>query len=299
MSILEAGLLESVQGVYDKENGKFRHEELSALVDKFSQKFSASPNLVKVVQNILNPVMSQRPDFLHLKADLPEWFALNTPYISKLGSLSSMRTMLRNQGSPLFIIDGTTNPKLEAGRESTKEEIMEFFHLTGGESMMLEMPVLSERSLSTPDKKELPVVPEESQLGTSEPPKKIIKDARKSEDEDLLDANGIDRFKFSARHGFFKAQVDTKIEVNGRGERVQRSYINYVKITDPLEEVEARKSLEAKAKQEQKKRSQSPIFDVSLSQSEVPEVSKVDLNYSMNQSFDFVKNQDGSSGLVK
>ena len=66
MTILEAGLLKSVQGVYDPDNGKFNREELEELIDEFCGYYQGG-ELGFTVRGMLLYDEMQRPDFVTLK----------------------------------------------------------------------------------------------------------------------------------------------------------------------------------------------------------------------------------------
>lgn len=283
MCLLEAGLLESVQGVYDTDAGKFKPEKLDALIQKFSKRYAGAWALTSLLQNLLTLDLEARRDFIQLKADLPEWFDLHTPKIGRLGSLNGL-TPRKPTGQPLMIIDGTTSPKME-GRESTKEEIMEFFNVPI-QRQLSDRADLANRSTSIPGDGERHSA--DAKLSTTSVQRKVFQDNRKNDNEDLFEANDIEKYCFTESDGFMKAVMDRKLEVGTNGKQVLRTYVRYAPITDPLEEAEARRYIRLRNIGPQhtsgEKGLEGTPFNVSLDGSGEFRLSKVDLNYSVGDS---------------
>lgn len=74
LCILEAGILESVQTIYDKNNGLFSHEKLAILVKKFNILYREESLLSNFLSKMLIPDYTCRPSFADLSGILPNWF---------------------------------------------------------------------------------------------------------------------------------------------------------------------------------------------------------------------------------
>lgn len=73
MVVLELGLLDSVQPVYNKIKKLFDLERLAELRRKFSKIYANLPALPGLLARMLEPKEPLRPDFLQLQASLPDW----------------------------------------------------------------------------------------------------------------------------------------------------------------------------------------------------------------------------------
>lgn len=68
MVLLEAGILESVQGCYDKETGKFKLDNLNELLEKFEQIYSSDNDLCQKLRRFLVSDEADRCRFKELAA---------------------------------------------------------------------------------------------------------------------------------------------------------------------------------------------------------------------------------------
>jgi hypothetical protein len=100
---LEAGLLDSIQGIYNFLVGKFQYDRLNAYVAKFMDKYKDNQLIMYLMQMMLEPVESNRPDFLTLQAGLPSWFDVQVAIQYDRGSqlVDKLVTPGRNQQSSL------------------------------------------------------------------------------------------------------------------------------------------------------------------------------------------------------
>ena len=67
MILLEAGLLRSVQEVYDTNIGEIRKNKLKILLEDFVHEYRSLPQLCEIVSSCLEIREEQRPDFAELK----------------------------------------------------------------------------------------------------------------------------------------------------------------------------------------------------------------------------------------
>ena len=73
---LEAGLLESVQSIYDVNKGDFSNEKLNEFLRKFNLIYDENSVISEYLTHMLNPNYLERMDFVELKSSLPSWYQL-------------------------------------------------------------------------------------------------------------------------------------------------------------------------------------------------------------------------------
>lgn len=73
LSILEAGLMRSVQGIYGNDNSGFQAKALEDLLNEFENKYLNNPLLFTSVRKMLEVDEENRPDFVNLVSALPEY----------------------------------------------------------------------------------------------------------------------------------------------------------------------------------------------------------------------------------
>lgn len=278
LCLLEAGILESVQGVYDLEKAKFVTAELERLLAKFVRKYNGNTAILNLVQGLLRLDVAARRDFVQLKTELPDWFEMYAPKIGKLGTMSSISSQTRRQNGQPLIIDGMSSPKLTDGRESTKEEIFEFFTANPErESARNIQKVISNNSFN---KTELFPVEEDTRKTGPSLNRQVIRDSRTDEREDVFEANGIERFYEAETGDLYMARTSVRIETDAKGKQILRTYVKYDKVTEEKDAIAARRYMEGKKKEH------SPVFDLSDSKVSITErdTSKISLNYSVSQS---------------
>lgn len=100
---MEAGLLDSIQGIYNLLLGKFQYDRLNAYTAKFMDKYKDNQLIMYLMQMMLEPVESSRPDFINLQAGLPSWFDVQVAIQYDRGSQLVDKLVLpgRNQQSSL------------------------------------------------------------------------------------------------------------------------------------------------------------------------------------------------------
>jgi hypothetical protein len=88
--LLEAGLLESIQSIFDANKGVFNHGKLAFFLKKFYMLYGDSSLVSNWVTKMLRADWHQRPDFLDIKAGLPNWYqvkvAIEIGHVDGVGS---------------------------------------------------------------------------------------------------------------------------------------------------------------------------------------------------------------------
>lgn len=286
LCLIEAGLLQSVQPLYDKSNGKFNFNEFRTFLHRFEEKYKNCPLLTFLVKNMVNYQIDDRPDFLELKSQLPDWFVLMQAQKSIIKSIQS--NPKKNISPPVEIkILEEDFPEDEPSmneRKSTKKEILEFFNLKSSnaqnESGIVEDRSNFSRYLNSLKGQENRVLEEKNDRIT----KTIIQDSRTSLTQDLFIANNIEKYVVGSTGFLFKATTDTKIEKNDRGEVVERTYIKYVEILDQTEKEIAKRYVEQVGRKiesnQNLRKGSTPVLDATGDDTIDFHLSEIDLTYS-------------------
>ena len=227
LCLLEMGLMQSVQSVYDKTNGKFLVKEFEELLSEFSRKYAALPLLVDLVRDMLKVNHEKRRDFVELKARLPDWFSLFTV------NSSIKSTANRARLESLQKLGRGTSPD-DSGKQSTKEEILEFFNIKEEGQKQKVYPFVSEH-IDFSQRRQLGSMGEDAKRTS------IMKDMRKTGDEDVFQANGIEKYFAGKDSIVYKAQMNIRVEKNKDDQMVERTYISYVPIDNQKDIMEAQK----------------------------------------------------------
>lgn len=73
MTIMEAGLMRPMSGVYDEKSTDINENDLQDNLGEFSQKYQDNPLLVTTVTKMLETRESSRPDFINIKGAIPTY----------------------------------------------------------------------------------------------------------------------------------------------------------------------------------------------------------------------------------
>ena len=73
MCLLEAGLLEPVQAVYNRLKGTFEREKLMRFIERFREIYADLPSLCELIGKLLELDENKRVDFVELGKSLPSW----------------------------------------------------------------------------------------------------------------------------------------------------------------------------------------------------------------------------------
>ena len=71
--VLEAGLMKSIQSIYDENRGVVSEEAVENLLSKFIEKYPNNPLQITTVRKMLEINESYRPDFVNIKSAIPSY----------------------------------------------------------------------------------------------------------------------------------------------------------------------------------------------------------------------------------
>ncbi len=310
MSLLEAGLLESVQSVYNLLVGKFQYDKLNILLAKFLEKYKDNQLVGHLIQMMLEPIETNRPDFLNLQVSLPSWFDVQAAFQFERGShlmdklvaqdrfnLTSARYTTLKPLDESFLNNTSKdeqNERKSVGRVKESQVIgqkephrsqstfakrgkretsnqnspniyknqnsskIDPFLKTGDDlaanyyTFKNEQPTSNyidqshkhsaydsnqiKENTNTTNAHAFNFSPNREDFKDQSKPNKsnvvVMKDVRTSDNEDLYEKNQISKFLKGANGNIYKSIEDSRVELNDKGEQVERIFIKYIPISE-------------------------------------------------------------------